>query len=33
MDSDNNAIGDIIDPTPFNSNPALGAPVLGMLGP
>jgi hypothetical protein len=33
MDSDNDAIGDIIDPTPFNSNPALGDPGLGMLGP
>ena len=33
MDTDNDGIGDIIDPTPVNSNPALGDPGLGMLGP
>ena len=32
-DTDNDGIGDIIDPTPSVSNPALGDPGLGMLGP
>jgi hypothetical protein len=32
-DTDADAIGDAIDPTPVNSNPFLGDPGLGMLGP
>ena len=32
-DNDADGIGNVIDPTPNNSNPALGDPGLGMLGP
>lgn len=33
MDTDNDHIGDIIDPTPNSSNPYLGDPGLGITGP
>jgi hypothetical protein len=33
QDTDGDAIGDAIDPTPNYSNPALGDPGLGMGGP
>lgn len=32
-DLDNDGIGDVIDPTPSNSNPYLGDPGLGLGGP
>jgi hypothetical protein len=33
MDTDNDGIGDAIDPTPINNNPSLGDPGLGMYSP